>query len=150
VTQSAPAVAFDLTQLPCVCTAIRRADRALSRLYDEALRPSGLTTTQYALLSKLAREQAPISHHQLAEVQAMAGPTLSRNLTPLVRDGLVQVAPGTDRRTRFVSVTAQGEEALTDARPLWQAVQERIVAEVGVGRIELLLAELRHLVAQAH
>lgn len=136
------------TNLPCVCTAVRRADRALNRLYDEALRPSGLLTTQYALLSRLAREPGPIAHSQLAEAQAMAGTTLSRNLTPLLRDGFITIEPGRDRRRRLVSITPEGQAALERARPLWRSVQERLVTEAGAERITLLLGELHDLVAR--
>lgn len=126
----------------CVCTAVRRVDRVLNRLYDEALRPSGLATTQYALLSTLSRAGRPLPHGELAAMQEMAGTTLSRTLKPLARDGLVSVAAGEDRRTRYVAITAAGEAVLTHARPLWRSVQERVVAEVGEAGVERLLGEL--------
>jgi DNA-binding MarR family transcriptional regulator len=129
----------------CVSTSVRRVDRALNRLYDDALRPSGLVTTQYALLSMLARAGAPVPHNRLASAQEMAGTTLSRNLKPLVRDGLVRIKPGQDRRTRYVVITAAGEAALERARPLWRSVQERVIAEVGDDRVENLLGELTEL-----
>ena len=129
----------------CVCTAVRRAGRALTRRYDEALRPSGLATTQYALLSTLARAGGPLPHHRLAAMQEMAGTTLSRNLKPLERQGLVRVAAGDDRRTRFVAITAEGEAALARARPLWRSVQAEVVAELGEERAARLLAELADL-----
>ena len=131
---------------PCVCTAIRRADRVLNRLYDDALRPSGLATTQYALLSALARAASPVSHRRLAETQVMAGTTLTRNLMPLARDGLVRIEPGRDRRTRYVSITLEGEAALERARPLWRSVQERVIAETGADRVDRLLADLADLI----
>jgi DNA-binding MarR family transcriptional regulator len=112
------------------------------------LRPSGLATTQYALLVTLARAEGPLRHHQLAEAQVMDGTTLTRNLAPLARDGLVQIAPGTDRRTRFVSLTPAGVAALERARPLWRAVQERIVTETGDERIATLLHDLADLVTR--
>ncbi len=132
----------------CVCTAVRRVDRALNRVYDEALRPSGLATTQYALLSTLSRAGRPLSHHDLADMQEMAGTTLSRNLKPLVRDGLVRIAPGDDRRTRYVAITEAGEALLEAARPLWCAVQSRVVAEVGEERVDRLLKDLADLVVR--
>ena len=121
---------------------MRRADRVLNRLYDEALRPSGLATTQYALLSILSRAGRPLPHGELAAMQEMAATTLSRNLKPLARDGLVRIAPGDDRRTRHVAITEAGETVLEQARPLWRSVQGRLVAEVGEERVERLLAEL--------
>ncbi len=129
----------------CVCTAVRRVDRVLNRLYDEALRPSGLATTQYALLSTLSRAGRPLPHRELAAMQEMAGTTLSRNLKPLARDGLVRIAPGDDRRTRYVAITEAGDAVLEEARPLWRSVQERVVANVGEERVERLLGELGEL-----
>lgn len=133
------------TKSRCVSTSVRRVDRALNRLYDDALRPSGLTTTQYALLSVLARAGTRVPHHRLANAQEMAGTTLSRNLKPLVRDGLVRIEAGADRRTRYVAITADGKAALERARPLWRSVQERVIAEVGDDRVEHLLGELSDL-----
>lgn len=132
----------------CVCSAVRRVDRALNRLYDEALRPSGLATTQYALLSALSGAGRPLPHGELAAMLEMAGTILSRNLKPLVRDGLVRIEPGQDRRTRYVAITDTGEAVLEEARPLWQAVQERVVAEVGEERVERLLGELGAVLGQ--
>ena len=132
----------------CVCNAVRRADRALNRLYDEALRPSGLATTQYALLSMLSREGRPLPHSQLAAVQEMAGTTLSRNLKPLARDGLVSIEPGSDRRTRYVAITPEGAAVLECARPLWRSAQARVVSDMGQERVDHLLGELSDLVAR--
>lgn len=132
----------------CVSSAVRRADRALNRLYDDALRPSGLITTQYALLSILSRADGPMPHSHLAARQEMASTTLSRNLKPLERDGLIRIAPGEDRRTRYVAITPEGQAALERARPLWRSVQERVVAEVGQERVDQLLGELADLTAR--
>lgn len=133
---------------PCVCTTVRRADRALTRIYDEALQPSGLLTTQYALLSTLARVGEPMLHSALAEAQLMSPATLSRNLKPLQRDGLLRIAPGQDRRTRYVELTSAGCEALERARPLWRAVQAQVRETAGTERIETLVSELQSLVAE--
>jgi DNA-binding MarR family transcriptional regulator len=125
---------------------VRRADRTLTRIYDEALQPSGLLTTQYALLSTLERVGEPMLHSALAEAQLMSPATLSRNLKPLQRDGLVRIAPGTDRRTRYVELTSAGHERLERARPLWRAVQTQVRDTAGVERVDMLLRELRDLV----
>jgi DNA-binding MarR family transcriptional regulator len=87
---------------------VRRVDRVLNRVYDEALRPRGLATTQYAFLSTLSRAGRPLPHGELAAMQEMAGTTLTRNLKQLVRDGLVRIAPGDDRRTQFDAIIEAG------------------------------------------
>lgn len=134
--------------LPCICSTVRRADRLLNRIYDDALRPSGLAITQYALLATLARANGSLAHGQLASRQEMAGATLSRNLKPLLRDGLVAVEPGTDRRTRLVTITPRGEEALALARPLWRTAQERVIADGREPGAVRLLEDLSTLIAQ--
>ncbi len=134
--------------LPCLCSMVRRADRLLNRIYDDALRPTGLATTQYSLLSTLAQASGSMSHSQLAGRQEMAGTTLSRNLKPLLRDGLVTMTPGTDRRTRLVTITERGQETLAQARPLWRTAQERVIADIGESETGRLLDELGSLIAQ--
>jgi DNA-binding MarR family transcriptional regulator len=129
----------------CVCTSVRRADRALNRFYDDALRASGLLTTQYALLKFIARAPDELTLRRLAEAQVMDRTTLSRNLDPLVREGYVEIVQGHDKRTRVVWITAAGREAIERATPLWKAAQARIAAEYGPGKVERLLNELAEL-----
>ena len=130
----------------CAATAVRRADRALSRAYDEALRPAGLATTQFSLLSIISRAPHPLTLGDLAAAQVMDRTTLSHNLAPLVRDGLVRLSPGNDRRTRTVALTPAGEDALAAARPLWRAAQDRIEQVTGDARLQRLLDDLADLV----
>jgi len=130
----------------CISTSVRRADRALTRVYDDALRPTGLVTTQFSLLSIVARAPGPLTLGDLAEAQVMDRTTLTRNLAPLVREGLVLITPGDDRRTRVISLTALGGSTLDEARPRWQEAQEAIIRDAGSERIEHLLDELTSLV----
>ncbi len=132
----------------CVCTAVRRADRALTRVYDDALRPSGLATTQYSLLSIISRAPAPLSLGNLAGAQMMDRTTLTRALAPLVRDGLVDIIAGGDRRTRIISLTSQGQSTLEAARPFWRQAQDRVTRAAGEDRLQHLLAELAEVMAE--
>ncbi len=127
--------------LACACTRVRRLDRALTHLYDDALAPSGLHVTQYALLSKLAT-LGRVALTRMADELAVERTTLTRNLAPLQRDGLVLVEHGSDRRTRFVKLTDDGRAALERARPLWRLAQERVAAGLGHDRFDALLDEL--------
>jgi DNA-binding MarR family transcriptional regulator len=132
----------------CVCTALKRADRAISRAYDDGLRPAGLGVTQYSLLSLISRAPGHLTVGDLARAQVMDRTTLSRALAPLQRDGLVQISTGEDRRTRLVSLSPSGQERLEAARPLWRATQDEIGSLVGDERLDHLMTELADLVSR--
>jgi DNA-binding MarR family transcriptional regulator len=129
----------------CYATALRRADRALSRVYDLALRPANLTTPQFSLLSLLNRAPHDLTLSELADAQGMDRTTLTRNLAPLAREGYVTVSSGQDRRQRIARLTPAGRDAFQRAKPLWQQAQARIARERGLARMDELLAELRDL-----
>ena len=115
---------------PCACSGVRRASRALTRLYDEALAPAGLTTTQFAVLRTLER-LGPSSVTALAHATGHERSAMTRNLGPLQRAKLVEIAPAEDPRSRAVSLTAAGVTAIRRAEPGWEAVQARVAAELG-------------------
>ena len=112
---------------PCIATAMRKASRRLSQLYDDALAPSGLRATQYALLSELERRsKKPPTMRELADAMVMDRSALGHNLRPLERDGLIALEESNeDRRRRHVVVTAQGKAKHREAKRLWQIVQGR-------------------------
>jgi DNA-binding MarR family transcriptional regulator len=111
---------------PCFATAIRKASRRLSQLYDDALEPSGLRTTQFAILSELERRaKEPPTMRELADAMVMDRSALGRNLRPLERDGLIALEEGEDRRQRRVVMTAHGEAKRREAKRLWQTAQDR-------------------------
>src|SRR5215207_9565843 len=110
----------------CACANLRKAARAVTQLFDAALTPSGLKATQFTLLVT-SRLSGDTTINGLAERMAMDRTTLSRNLKPLVRKGLLEVSPGGDGRTRLVSISPEGERALDEAYPMWQAAQEEVV-----------------------
>ncbi len=132
--------------MTCPCFHLRRAARVVTQLYDEILRPSGLRGTQFTLLVGIRMLQ-PVPVHQLAESTATDRTTLTRNLKPLERQGLVAIAPGaSDRRRREVSLTAKGEDALAAAYPLWQEAHEIVSENLGGERLEALISGLRETV----
>jgi DNA-binding MarR family transcriptional regulator len=132
----------------CACANLRRAARAVTQVFDEALAPSGLRATQFTLLvtSRLMGES---TINELAEKMAMDRTTLSRNLKPLVRSGLLEVRRGEDLRTRLVRLTPAGEQALEEACPLWQHAQQETVSVLGEERYEALLGDLSKAVSLA-
>ncbi|MCH7806503.1 MAG: winged helix-turn-helix transcriptional regulator [Proteobacteria bacterium] len=114
----------------CACHVLRKAARKVSRLYDDALRSTGIKATQLVMLSGVAlREGATLTG--LAEGLGMDRTTLSRNLTPLTKNGWIQVSPEGYRRTRTVELTAKGNKVLEDTLPRWQAVQKSLRKKIG-------------------
>jgi DNA-binding MarR family transcriptional regulator len=129
---------------PCVCATLRMATRAVARVYDRALEPHGLRTTQYSILSRLEVE-GPAAVGHLAARLAMDRTTLAREAAPLVAGGLVGEAAGDDRRQRVLALTPAGLERLEAARPAWRDAQRQVRDELGYDRVQGLLGELRAL-----
>jgi DNA-binding MarR family transcriptional regulator len=135
-------------ETPCVCATLRMATRAVARLYDRALEPYGLRTTQYSILARLEVE-GPAAVGQLAARLAMDRTTLAREAAPLVEAGLVEEAPGEDRRSRVLALTPEGLERVESARPAWREAQRQVRNELGYDRVQELLGELRALLGAA-
>lgn len=114
----------------CICGALRMATRAITQLYDEALRPSGLRVTQYSLLSRIARLQ-PVSAGTLESSLYFDQTTLARALKVLEKEGLIRRAPSSDRRTKRIELTALGARRVEHARKLWVEAQNGMVGQVG-------------------
>ncbi|MFC6740971.1 MarR family winged helix-turn-helix transcriptional regulator [Methylobacterium tardum] len=128
----------DLPVEPCTCSALRRATRAVTTAYDAALRPSGLRVTQFAILRLLER-LGPSPVTRLAAEAALERTTMGRNLDPLERRGLVQIAAGAaDARERVVTLTDTGREAIAAAMPYWRDAQARINARIAPGAVVAL------------
>jgi len=110
----------------CTCLRLRKVSRGVSQIYDRHLEPFGLTVTQYGVLGHLATFGS-ISIGELAERLVMDPTTLTRNIRPLLRRGLVAVRPHRrDRRLRLLNLTAGGRKAFTRAKPGWLRAQRHI------------------------
>jgi DNA-binding MarR family transcriptional regulator len=110
----------------CLCLHIQRAARAIGRRFDEALRPHGLTNGQFSLLMALNRPRPP-RIGDLAPLLAMDRTTLTANLKPLERRGLVDVGVDpNDRRSRRVELTDAGRDVLVGAVPVWRTTHAEI------------------------
>lgn len=128
-------------KLPCTVYRLRMAARRATRLYDRHLAPSGLGIAQFGLLQTLSmRGVSTVT--DLAAVLDMDRTTLTRNLTPLVRQGLVGLGAGRDRRSRAVVITEAGKLKLKQALPLWREAQGAVRAAMGANSVERLHALL--------
>jgi DNA-binding MarR family transcriptional regulator len=126
----------------CLCLHTRRAARALSRRFDEAFRPLGLTNGQFSLMMSLNRPRAA-SIGQVSALLAMDRTTLTANLKPLVRRGLVTVtADEADRRSRLLTLTPAGRELLASAVPVWKRTHAELEQLLGRSDPDRLRADL--------
>ena len=114
----------------CYCLHLQRAARATARRYDDALRPLGLTSGQFSLLMSLNRAEPP-TMGEVASLLAMDRTTLTANLKPLQRRGLldIQVDPA-DRRGRRLVLTESGRDLLAAALPIWRATHADVDAQL--------------------
>lgn len=125
----------------CACFNLRRVTRAVTQVYDEYLRPTGLRVTQFTVLVAL-RNLHQSTINQLADKLVVDRTTLTRNLRPLEEAGLVRTRPGEDRRVREIFLTSAGEEKLCEALPLWRDAQSQMRRALGRDRLERLLSDL--------
>ena len=106
----------------CTCANIRKAARVVTQMYDTALQETGLKSGQLSLLATVSNlGELPVT--ALAEILVMDRTTLTRNLKPLVRDGLINITTEEDQRVRVVSLSKKGIKQFDDAYPLWVKVQ---------------------------
>jgi DNA-binding MarR family transcriptional regulator len=131
----------------CNCTALRKASRRISQLYDTALAPSGLKTTQRAILAQISRSE-PTTVGALAEALVIDSGALAHTLKPLERDRLVSIEiDPDDRRNRVITLTAKGRAKLTETDALWAKAQRGFEIAFGRAESEALREALRFLVS---
>lgn len=108
---------------------LRKASRVVTQLYDDILQPTGLRSTQVVVLVTLSVE-VELSMARLARQLVVSPSTLSRNIRPLERDGLVET-DYSGKRGKCVRLTARGKKTLLHALPYWQKAQARFTQLVG-------------------
>ena len=127
----------------CLCLHLQRAARAVARRFDAALRPLNLTNGQFSLLMALNREEAP-SIGSVSALLAMDRTTLTANLKPLERRGLVKVSVDqADKRTRRLKLTPAGRALLVAAVPIWKQTHTNVEKLLPRANCEELRVDLR-------
>jgi DNA-binding MarR family transcriptional regulator len=127
----------------CLCLHVQQAARALARRFDAALRPAGLTQGQFSLLTSLNRAEPP-TIGSVANLLALDRTTLTANLKPLERRGLVKVAVDPhDKRSRRLILTAAGRASLAAAAPIWKREHARVERLLQTASPDVLRAGLR-------
>jgi DNA-binding MarR family transcriptional regulator len=126
----------------CNGTALRKATRRISQLYDLVLTPCGLRSTQRSILIQIARSGTP-SMGELANALVLDRSALAHNLKPLERDGLVEtVVDPNDKRARLAVLTEAGRGKLVQSMPMWENAQRCFEKAFGVKKAEALRASL--------
>ena len=132
----------------CTCGELRKAARAITLLYDNAFKSSGLLSTQLGVLDAICNADS-IKISDLAEKQGMDRTTLTRNLSVLEREGYIRISTGNDHRTRIVVITNKGRNAVARAIPLWNDVQRTVKQQMGENSWRELMQNLSHFVRVA-
>jgi DNA-binding MarR family transcriptional regulator len=126
----------------CACFDLRKATRAVSRLYDDCLRPLGLNITQYSLL-RVIESEPQISVSTLGRYMVMDRTSVTRALAPLERDRLIRSRVGSDKRKRIVSLTKKGTKLIADAKSHWDEAQKTFLDLIGDRRWTVMRGLLR-------
>jgi DNA-binding MarR family transcriptional regulator len=147
------AVPFDTARMVrehCLCLRVQRASRAIGRMFDDAFRPFGLTNFQFSLLMMLNRP-SPLTIGGLAEDLAMDRTTITANLKPLERRGLLTVRRDVkDSRVKLVILTHAGRSLLAKCVKHWQAANDAVRIRLGAGELGALYANLDVIAEAAH
>ena len=121
----------ETTAATCLATRVRQLSRIITRLYDDAMRPLGITASQYTLLAQLASRDG-ITAVEIGHELDIEKSTLSRNLKRLLALGLIIMDPPAGRRGRGLHLTGKGQMTLKEAYPVWKGAQARAVSVMGV------------------
>jgi DNA-binding MarR family transcriptional regulator len=119
-----------LSPLDCTCFRIRGAARRVSQIYSKHLAPTGLKISQFSLLG-FVTAQGPVSIGRLSDLLATDRTTLTRNLGPLLKEGLIERAQSGDKRRHELVATAAGRALFKRALPLWAAAEQEVRDAMG-------------------
>ena len=128
----------------CTCSELRKAARAITLLYDNAFKSSGLLSTQFGVLQIIYNIDS-IRISDLAGKLGMDRTTLTRNLSVLERHGFIKISQGKDHRTRIVTATQKGRSAVSKAILLWNEVQHKVKQKMGESSWRELMRNLSEL-----
>lgn len=126
---SAPAP-IRLSPAECTCFRVRGAARRVTQIYSRHMAPTGLKISQFSLLGFVAA-RGPITIGQLSELLATDRTTLTRNLRPLLANGVIERAEAGDRRRHELVATLAGRALFKRALPLWAAAEQEVRAAMG-------------------
>jgi DNA-binding MarR family transcriptional regulator len=141
------ALAADEIGRDCLAVRVRLLGRAVTRIYDDALRPHGLTIGQLNLLTSIAN-RAPATAGGVARLLSMDISTLSRNARVMQADGLIDIAHAEHGNGRILTLTDAGAEKLAELRPAWRLAQQRARELLGDGATDSITELVDRMLAE--
>lgn len=131
----------------CGCFELRKASRVVTQLFDEALQPMGIRATQLpVIVGALALGNPSLS--ELADYLVVSPSTLSRNIRPLEREGLIRIKHH-GHRTKLVLVTEDGRTLLQNCMPAWNRAQKDFLRLIGEETWQSMRLQLDNAVSTA-
>ena len=118
------------TSAACISTRVRQLSRIITRVYDDAMRPLGITASQFTLLTQLAQQDG-ITAVEIGHSLDIEKSTLSRNLKRLLQDGFITMDPPAGRRGRGLHLTPKGASVIQHGFPVWREAQTRTIRVLG-------------------
>ena len=119
---------------PCYCINYRRAANTLTKYYDAAFAPIGLTGNQFFLLNSI-QQLGSCNKSELAQYTSLDRTTIIRNLNTLEKKELVEPAPGASRRSSAIQLSETGNKAFMAGLGIWQKLQEEVQKVLGEGNL---------------
>jgi DNA-binding MarR family transcriptional regulator len=132
--KSSLSIEAELKAQGCTNMRLRQLMRRVAQHYDLEMAKAGLKTTQYSLLSHVIK-LGPLRPGALAQSMKVSASTLTRNLKPLVDAGWLELAAGSDARSRSVAITAAGRAKREEARHCWKVAQQSLNQLLGAERV---------------
>src|SRR2546422_6639215 len=133
---------IDKVASECVAGRLRMLNRAVTNIYDDALRPLDLKVSQMNILVAAAKmgTARPI---EVCEHLHLDVSTLSRNVERMRARGWLEVVPDDDGRSQPFRLTPRGRKLLEKALPAWSKAQQQVKNLLGDRIVEQLNNAMR-------
>lgn len=130
-------VASEIIAQQCIAVRLRMVNRAVSRLYDRALRPHGITVSQLNILVVIS-QHGQARQQDVCRTLFMERSTVSRDVVRMQANGWIDITTGADARTSVMKVTPEGKKLLEKVLPAWKTAQQRAIIILGENQISVL------------
>jgi DNA-binding MarR family transcriptional regulator len=106
----------------CLMTRTRRISRVITHIFDQELRPHGLSSSQFSLLVLIARMDGA-SRAEIGRANHQERSTSTRNLQLVLDQGWAEEVMPEKGRSRPILISKAGRDLLAQAAPAWRAAQ---------------------------